>query len=297
MNNVTFINNYANQGGALGVRDGSTVICNNTRFIDNYAGGGSAILDMDSEVRLYNSYISSKSFSKAAQIFASPSTEIAPTEIYIENTTFANISASYAPALYLKGANASIINSKFIDLKANISAGAIGTKSGGDLYIENCEFENVSSSKNGGAVYVDVTGDDDFKGTVTIVDTRFKDTFSEFGGAYVQLGGNFVLNNTEFINSHATYNGGAVYLSHTNAEINNCTFDSDGVEIMEGYPTYGGAVFSDKNTLTITGSEFFNNIAVAGSAVYAIDTSYIIRDSRFENNTNLSTQISMWNLF
>lgn len=133
---------------------------------------------------------------------------------------------------------------------------------------------------------MDVTGDDDFKGTVTIVDTRFKDTFSEFGGAYVQLGGNFVLNNTEFINSHATYNGGTVYLSHTNAEINNCTFDSDGVEIMEGYPTYGGAVFSDKNTLTITGSEFFNNIAVAGSAVYAIDTSYIIRDSRFENNTN-----------
>lgn len=32
LNNVTFINNYANQGGALGVRDGSTVICNNTRF-------------------------------------------------------------------------------------------------------------------------------------------------------------------------------------------------------------------------------------------------------------------------
>ncbi|WP_407415119.1 C1 family peptidase [Methanobrevibacter sp.] len=287
LNNVTFINNYAKeQGGAIGVRDSSTLICNNCKFIDNYAQSGSAILDADSEIKLYNSYVTSKNFSKASQIFLSPSSELTPTEIYIENTTFANIIASYAPALYLKSSKASIINSKFIDLKANITAGAISTKSGGELYIENCEFENVTSSKNGGAIYADVPGDNKYTGTITILDTKFKDTYSEFGGAYVQLGGDFVLNNTEFINSHAKYDGGAIYLSHTNTEINDCTFDSNGVSIIEGYPTYGGAIFCDMSTLNITGSKFFNNEASAGSAIYAYDSSYGIRTSVFENNTN-----------
>ena len=56
LNNVTFINNYANgQGGAIGIRDSGTLICNNTKFIDNYADTGSAILDADCEVKLYNS--------------------------------------------------------------------------------------------------------------------------------------------------------------------------------------------------------------------------------------------------
>ena len=286
LNNVTFINNHAkSEGGAIGIRDGATLICNNCRFIDNYANMGPAILVVDGELKLYNSYITSKTFAKASQVFLTSSSGVI-TQAYIENTTFANITSSYAPAVYSKSSKASIINSKFINLKANITAGAIATKAGGEIYIENCEFENVTSSKNGGAIFADVSGDDKFTGTITILDTKFKDTYSEFGGAYVQLGGDFVLNNTEFINAHAKYNGGAIYLSHTNTEINNCTFDSNGVSIIEGYPTYGGAIFGDMSTLNISDSKFFNNMASAGNAIYAYDTSYNIINSMFENNTN-----------
>ena len=284
LNNVTFINNHGDdQGGAIGIRDGTTLICNNSRFIDNYAKDGPSILvaDKESELKLYNSYITSKNSVKGAQIFLTPNTES-----YIENTTFANITSSYAPAIYGKGIKVSIIRSKFINLKANITAGAIGAREGGELYIENCEFENVTSSKNGGAIFADVSGSEDSTGNVTIIGTKFKDTYSEFGGAYVQLGGDFVLKNTEFINSQAMYNGGAIYLSYTNTEIDNCTFDSNGVSIFEGYPTYGGAIFNDMSTLKITYSKFFNNNASAGSAIYAYDSSYDIRNSVFENNTN-----------
>ena len=281
LNNVTFINNYANeQGGAIGVTPGTTIICNNTKFIDNYADSGSSILVSSSEVKLYNSYITSKNFAKSSQIYLSNA------ELYIENTTFTNITASYAPAIYGKTFKASIRNSQFIDLKANITAGAIGTKEGGELYIENCEFENITSSRNGGVIFADVIGVPGATGNVTIIDSKFRDTYSEFGGAYVQLGGDFVLKNTEFINSHAKYNGGAIYLSYTNTEIDNCTFDSNGVSIIEGYPTYGGAIFCDISTLNITDSKFFNNVASAGSAIYAYDTSYNIKNSIFENNTN-----------
>ena len=281
LNNVTFINNYANeQGGAIGVTPGTTIICNNTKFIDNYADSGSSILVSSSEVKLYNSYITSKNFAKSSQIYLSNA------ELYIENTTFTNITASYAPAIYGKTFKALIRNSQFIDLKANITAGAIGTKAGGELYIENCEFENITSSRNGGVIFADVIGVPGATGNVTIIDSKFRDTYSEFGGAYVQLGGDFVLKNTEFINSHAKYNGGAIYLSYTNTEIDNCTFDSNGVSIIEGYPTYGGAIFCDISTLNITDSKFFNNVASAGSAIYAYDTSYNIKNSIFENNTN-----------
>jgi predicted outer membrane repeat protein len=282
LNNVTFINNYANkEGGAIGITGGATLICNNCRFIDNYAETGSAIVLMDSKAKIYNSYLTSKIFAKRSQISITSNSEA-----YIENTTFVNITSSYTPAVYIKSSKASIVNSKFIDLKANITAGAIATKEGGELYIENCEFENVTSSKNGGAIFADVAGENNVAGSVTIIDTKFKDTYSEFGGAYVQLGGDFVLKNTEFINAHAKYNGGAIYLSHTNTEINNSTFDSNGVSIIEGYPTYGGAIFCDKSTLNITESKFFNNVASAGNAIYTYDTSYNIKNSLFENNTN-----------
>ena len=281
LNNVTFINNHADeQGGAIGL-DSAILICNNSRFIDSSAKDGPSILVMDSLLKLYNSYITSKNFAKSSQIFLTPGTEA-----YIENTTFANITSSYAPALHIATAKASIINSKFIDLKANISAGAIRTKEGGELYIENCEFKNVTSSRNGGAIFADVIGANEATGNVTIIGCKFIDTYSEFGGAYVQLGGDFVLKNTEFINSHAEYDGGAVYLSYTNTEIDNCTFDSNGVSIIEGYPTHGGAVFSDMSTLNITDSKFFNNVAGEGSAIYAYDNSYNIKNSKFENNTN-----------
>ena len=287
LNNITFIDNYAtNDGGALGLRDGSTVICNNSRFIDNNATSGASLYVMDSELKLYNSYITSKNFARLSQIFLTSSSDSILTKMHIENITFVNINTTYAPAVYLKSSNASIIDSKFINLTAGITAGAIATKQGGNFYIKNCEFENVTSSKNGGAIFADITGDDNFTGSVTILDTKFKDTHSGFGGAYVQLGGKFVLNNTEFINSHAEYNGGAIYLSNTNSEINNCNFDSNGVSIIEGYPTYGGAIFNDNGALNVDKTNFINNIASAGNAIYAYDSSYNIKNSKFENNTN-----------
>ena len=170
---------------------------------------------------------------KAGQVMGS-----VDARFYLENITFANTTATYSPAIYVVGSKVRIIDSKFINLKANITAGAMSLREGGELYIKNCEFINTTSSRNAGAVYVDITGyNPGNEGNVTIIDSKFKNVSSEFAGAYVQLGGQFWINNTEFINSHAIFNGGAVYLSFTETEINNCTFDSNGVEVIEGYPT------------------------------------------------------------
>ena len=284
LNNVTFISNYASKnGGAVAVYEEVTINCNNSQFIDNYAGeSGSSIVVAKGKLNLYNSYIASKIYAKAGQVMGSMDTQF-----YLENITFANTTATYAPAIYLVGSKIRIIDSKFINLKANMTAGAMSLREGGELYIKNCEFINTTGSRNAGAVFVDIRGYfPGNEGNVTIIDSKFKDVSSEFGGAYVQLDGQLWLNNTEFINSHATLNGGAIYLSFTVTEINNCTFKSNCAGIIESYPTSGGAIFSDISTLNITGSKFFNNVASQGNAIYAYDSSLNIKGSTFKNNTN-----------
>ena len=281
LNNVTFSDNYAKtEGGAIGLYSDVSINCNNSRFIDNYAEAGSAIYIKKGELKLYNAELSSKIFNKYSQIAA-----LKNSTLYIENSTFANTTSSYSPALYVRGSKTSIINSNFNNLKANITAGAIGVRLGGEVYIKNCEFINTTSSKNAGAVYADIAGDGN-GGNVTILDSIFKDTCSDFGGAFLQLGGDLFLNNTEFINGHATFNGGSVYLSCVNSTINNCTFDSNNVDDIEGYPTYGGALLLDIGTYNISESKFFNNNASAGAAIYAYDSAYTISNSTFENNIN-----------
>ena len=281
LNNVTFINNYAKiEGGAIGLYGNVILNCDNSDFIDNYAEAGSAIFVQKGVLNLYNADLSSKIFNMYSQIAV-----LTNSTVYIENATFSNSKSSYSPALYLRSSKTSIINSKFINLRGNISSGAIGVRMGGDLYVKNCEFINTTSSKNAGAIFADVLYNG-YEGVVTIIDTVFKDTSSEFGGALLQLSGNLFLNNTKFINGHAAYNGGSVYLSYVNGVINNCTFDSNGVDVIEGYPTYGGAILLDMGTYNISESKFFNNYAGAGAAIYAYDSAYTISNSIFENNTN-----------
>ncbi len=285
MNNVTFISNYASKnGGAVAVYEDVAINCNNSKFIDNYAGeGGSSMMVAKGKLNLYNSYFnSSKIYAKAGQVMGA-----IDARFYLENITFANTTATYAPAIYLVGSKIRIIDSKFINLKANLTAGAMSLREGGEIYIKNCEFINTTSSRNAGAIYADITGyNPGNEGNVTIIDSKFKEASSEFGGAYVQLGGKFWLSNSEFTNNHATFNGGAIYLSFTETEIKNCTFESNDVDVIEGYPTYGGAIFSDMSTLNITDSRLFNNVAGEGNAIYAYDSSFNIKGSTFKNNKN-----------
>ena len=284
LNNVTFIDNYATkEGGAIELLSDNVLNINNSKFIDNYGGAGSSIYVEKGKLNLYNTEFTSDVHAKRGQII------IKEAEGYVDNVTFANIISDYTPAIYMEKSKAlTILNSKFINLAANISSGAIGHKSGGVLYIRNCEFINVTSAKNAGAILADITGMDNLRqGNVTILDTVFRNTSSGFGGAYIQFGGKLIINNTEFTNCHATYNGGAVYISYVDsAEINDCNFTSNGVDIIEGYPTYGGAMVIDMSTISINDSRFINNTASAGNAIYAYDTSYNIRNTLFENNTN-----------
>ena len=284
LDNITFINNHASiQGGAVGLFINAALNINNSRFIDNYATSGQSIYVQDGNLSIYNTEFTSNVHTKGGQVILNNAIG------YIDNTTFANIVSDYAPAIQITKSKAlTVLNSKFVNLTANITSGAIAIKNGGVIYIRNCEFTKTTSSKNAGAILADITGEVSIlPGNVTILDSVFKDTSSGFGGAYIQFGGELLINNTEFINNHATYNGGSVYISYVDyAEVNDCNFTSNGVDIIEGYPTYGGAMVIDMSTITINNSRFVNNTGSEGNAIYAYDASYAIKNSLFENNTN-----------
>ena len=171
----------------------------------------------------------------------------------------------------------------FVNLTANISAGAIGLKRSGNLYIKNCEFINTKSFKNAGAIIVDYI---DEVSKVIMLDSRFYNSSSLIGGAYVQLGGYLAMNNTEFVNNNATLNGGALYLSFVTGDVVNCTFDSNSVEGPEGFTGLGGAVYSDSNSISFEACKFINNSAIAGNAIFLFDSNYAIINNTFINNKN-----------
>ena len=277
MNNVTYISDHTQYHGGAIANCGGKLNCYNATFIDNHAESGSAIFIENGELNVKDARITSSIPNKYGQVWARYST------VNMDNVEFINLSSIYSAALSVEYCeNTTITNSGFVNLTANMSAGAISLKREGNLYIRNCEFINTKSFKNAGAVIVDYINENY---NVTILDSLFYNASSLIGGAYIQLGCNLVMNNTSFISNKAGEDGGAAYIAFTNCEINNCTFDSNADESRD-YPAYGGAIYSDYNNLTISNSRFTNNSASLGNAIYAYDTNYTITGSTFKDNEN-----------
>ena len=185
--NVTFENNIAKGGGAI---CGVSSIYNSSgdRFINNYAMQGSSIYLSDkSELYLNDGTFKNDDYFDWGLIYLNSCT------VDIQNTSFYNSTSNYCPAVYIGECEGRIKNSKFVNLHANKTAGAVALKKiYKEFSIEDCEFINATSEKNGGAIYSDVNGDGDLpRGNLNIVNSRFEDCSSEFGGAVLHLGGLF----------------------------------------------------------------------------------------------------------
>ena len=229
-NNVTFMNCGINntQGGAIHLFN-STYESNNDKFIDNYAKYGSAIYAMESNVTVSNGMFKNNKSIDWALIYGTGS------DLNINNTVFANITSRYATAVYGWYSTTQIRNSKFQNLFANITAGAIGLKISFST-IENCEFINVSSSRNGGAIFADFGS---YECIVNLNNALFENCSSQFGGAYLHLSGTCLITNSTFKNNFADYDGGAVYISTADVEIIDSTFTDNNGKTYNVKISYG----------------------------------------------------------
>ncbi|MDO5810151.1 MAG: C1 family peptidase [Methanobrevibacter sp.] len=277
--NVTFENNYDIGGGAaLYAYRNSTYTSSGDKFLDNTATSGAAIFASSSKVFLDNSLFRNTNPVQWALIYGYSST------IDITNSIFANTTSKYATAVY-NTYNTYIKKSKFHNLCADITAGAVAVKGNSltDTQIIDCEFVNVTSSKNGGALFIDAYGDADgnVSGSVLINNTLFENCSSEFGGAMLQLGGSAEINDSIFINNNASENGGAIYTSNVMLTVNKSNFTDNKAGLDSGL---GGAIFFDYSSLAVDNSRFNDNSASEGGAIFIYDSNYTIAKSSFENN-------------
>ncbi len=280
--NVTFINTTSqNTGGAIYAYN-SIYYSNNDKFTDNYAkDAGSALFASSATMHIKNATFASKNPIRWSLIYGINSI------INVSDTTFANISSKYATAIYNIGIT-QITRSKFINLRANATGGAVAVKGDEEkgfaqLLITDCEFTNVSAGRNGGAIFADIAADSDTlgEGRVIITNTAFNKNTAEFGSAILQLGGTLGLVNSTFTNNTASENGGAVYTSRTNVAIYNDTFTNNRARETDGY---GGALYLDHGEAIIVNSTFTNNSAGKGEAIYCYEIMYTINNVTFKNN-------------
>ena len=281
LNNVTFINclgdgeSYDNNGAIYS--HNATLNVNNCKFIDNGGANGASITSVMGAVNVVDS------------TFASSSDKIIKGQIYlsgsvlnVDNSNFLNTTSKYAAAIFsINDGSVIVKNSKFKNLFAYKTAGAIGAKVISKLTISNCEFDNVSSINNGGAIYADIFGDGSVFGSMTsITNSVFNNCYSGFGGAVLQLDGNLVIKNTNFTSNAAGYEGGAVYTSYTDVKIYNSKFKSN---IVLDDVSYGGACYFDDGSALLNGNDFVNNTGYEGSAIYTYDNDLTLTGNYFNN--------------
>lgn len=280
--NVTFMNcNGPNANSAVIVKE-STYKSNYDKFIDNNAEQGSAIYARDSELTISNGLFKTQDTIGWGLIYGDSS------NINVIETTFVNTTSKYATAIYNEAGTTYIKKSRFINLLATFTAGSLGFKDKSDVIIEDCEFINVTSSRNGGAIFTDINYNDAKEGFVLINNTLFEDCSSGFGGACLQLGGELYIIYSRFINNYAKFSGGAVYTSNTTVGISDSLFKGNEANMdNKYYSSCGGAVFCDNSFyFEIDDSEFINNKAENGGAIYIYDTNYYLYDSKFNGNND-----------
>ena len=303
INNLNFINGKAKSGASLYINPNSTVTTNNVvfkdnnvsymggaisnmgtytsmndTFINNYADMGGAIFSQDGELNIINGTFSSENNLKWGLVY------MMYTSMYIENTTFANTTSNYSTAIYATFSKGKIRKSSFVNLAATMTAGAIGIRDHyDDITIDDCDFISNYAEKNGGAIYADVGGEDGFgEGNITILNSRFTDCVSDFGGAYLQLCGHLIIDNTNFTSNIAAFDGGAIYTSWVDTvNITNSIFTSN-IGYYDGYSN-GGAAYFDMGEINLDSCIFKDNTASEGSSIYAYDCEVSLLENYFNN--------------
>ena len=214
------------------------------------------------------------------------------TQLDLDNVTFNNLKSKYATAIYANTYWLTVRNSRFTNLSANMTAGAIGIKysnfnSKRHAYvIENCIFENTGCLNDGGAIFFDAAGLNgngiEDNATMNVSNSRFINCTSSFGGAIVQLSGLLNIANSTFDDNFALSCGGAVYTADVEAHIIDSTFTNN-VALY-----HGGALFHNCYNLYIDNSTFTDNGVLlntsdSANAIYSYNSLIKVENSYFKN--------------
>ena len=216
-------------------------------------------------------------------------------------------------AIYWAGSNGTVRHTEFINNTATRDGGAIYfAPTAADSQVLNCTFEDNTAGEDGGAidwnatrgVLNDSTFIDNHAGSYGGALCRevnadggygnnnvfINNTADDVGGAIAWMKSQSItINNYDFINNTAGYSGGAIYVGEGsgNCVVKNSYFEANEVT---GEPGHGGAIEWYAKEGLIDNSEFVNNKAYKGGAVFVgqVAGDINITNSVFTNNTALT---------
>lgn len=250
--NCNFISNTAKaSGGAVYAYNTSAVTIINCNFTDNHAtesyGYGGALYTY------YDTNVSMSNFADNTAGKYGGAVYLCSGLCYFRNSVFVNNSVDRTNENSTGGAIYSFthINVQMCDFTNNAasSGGAIHSS----LDVSDSTFVNNVASIDGGAINCRDSSAYDFNINRVIFDSN---TANRWGGSVIGHGN---IDDSTFINSHASSDGGAVYLRKTgskieNSALNNCIFNVS----SSGHD--GGAIFC-KEGFTVSNSDFIDTSA------------------------------------
>ncbi len=302
--NCTFLNNTANQGGAI-YNTGTGFSVSNSIFTDNVAissgssAGGGAIRNSGVDFSVSNSTFTKNNATSYGGAIVNSGARFSVT-----NSTFTdNVASRYGGgAIYNSGGNFSVNDSTFAGNIANSSGGAIYNNGGNNFLVNDSIFTNnvaISSGSSAGGGAIRNSGVD-----FSVSNSTFTNNIGMYGGAIRNSGSNFFVINSTFIDNKANNIGGAIYNNGANSIVSDSTFTGNiartsGGAIRNGGSNssvsnstftnntamYGGAIRNYGNIFSVINSTFTNNIATtSGGAIYSRASNSIVSDSIFTGN-------------
>ena len=212
-------------------------------------------------------------------------------EITSDDVTLAGISFinSTENAITINANNTHIYNGKFDDAAIQTASYApihdtliegcsfsntgSGSFYGDGLTIRNCNYTNVSSNSDGGALCIEATN--------ALVDNCIFDNCSStsYGGAISSSKDNIAISNSKFLNVHSDSNGGAMRLSGDNPSVVNCTFSNVTSK------SFAGAINLANSEGGIIDNCTFEDVksGLYAGAIYANNKNAVINDCSFNN--------------
>ena len=297
LNDIKFVNGNSSGRYGDGVDMGGAIFWSgqngtlmNGEFRDNNATIGGAIYYNSTAS---NAKISGSYFFNNTAVTNGGAIDCNASEMNLTNTFFeSNYAGEYGAAL-CRETNATGgfgRNNNFTSNNAGIAGAALGWMGVNNITITNYIFIDNTAGENGGAIYVSQNSDNCKIINSSFTGNNVTGTASGLGGAIDFEGANGTIIGSNFTNNHA-YDGGAIYVGaltgYTN--ITGATFTNNGAV------NYGGAINLNASSVTVNESNFYDNYAVRGGALYVGGdghTNYIY-SSLFKGNKAISDKTDM----
>ena len=219
-------------------------------FTRNTASSGGVIATYNSIANIQNCIFYNSSANRFGGVIYS-----IKSRININNSSFELNNAKYGGAIYVNCSEFNLKDSQFSSSQAYSFGGVIASFLS-QLDVNHVVFNDYASLNDaGGAIYS--TG-----GTLNVIDSSFREGYSDFGGAICNLKCNSTIYDSEFIDNEATYYGGSIYNMYGTIVLSGNVFNNT-------HASSGGTIFNRlSDSFDLTNNRFINSNANDGPIVF-----------------------------